>query len=106
MKAYSRNVSHRHGHDSGGPATLEKGSTGFNFLGVEPTRVSVHLTWTPLGEGARYMVFSQEVYGVYFTKRKTFKFVGLEPGKTYHVFVLVVEQGPQCIAFAEFETLA
>ena len=50
MKEYSRHVSHRHGHDSGGPATLERGSTGFNFLSVEPTRVSVHLTWTPLGE--------------------------------------------------------
>ena len=106
MKEYSRHVSHRHGHDSGGPATLERGSTAFNFLSVEPTRVSVHLTWPPLGERARYMVFSQEVYGVYFTKRKTFKFVGLQPGTIYHVFVLAVEQGPQCIAFAEFETLA
>lgn len=88
------------------PRRLVPGSTGFNFLSVEPTRVSVHLTWTALGDGARYMVFSQEIYGVYFTKRKTFKFAGLEPGKTYHVFVLAVEQGPQCIAFAEFETLA
>jgi hypothetical protein len=99
-------VGHRHGHGSGDVATVEKGSTGFSFLSVEPTRVSVQLTWTALRDGASYMVFSQEVYGVYFTKRKTFKFVGLEPGKTYHVFVLAVEQGPQYIAFAEFETLA
>jgi hypothetical protein len=106
MKGYPRNVSHRHGRDSGDLAVVENRSTGFSFLSVEPTRVSVHLTWTSLEEGARYMVFSQEVYGVYFTKRKTFKFVGLEPGKTYHVFVLAVEQGPQSIAFTEFETLA
>ena len=51
------------------------------------------------------MLFSQEVYGVYFTRRKTFKFVGLEPGKTYNVFVLAVEQGPQYIASAAFQTL-
>jgi hypothetical protein len=106
VKEYPRNVSKRHGHESDDPATLAEGSTRLNFLSVEPSRVSVDLTWTALGHGARYMVFSQEIYGVYFTKRKTFKFVGLEPGKTYHVFVLAVEQGPQCIAFAEFETLA
>lgn len=106
MKEYSRNVSHSHGDGSGDPAIVDAGATGFNFLSVEPTRVSVHLVWTALGDGARYMVFSQEVYGVYFTKRKTFKLVGLQPGTIYHVFVLAVEQGPQCIAFAEFETLA
>jgi hypothetical protein len=105
MKAYPHNASHHRGHDSGGPATRENVVTGFSFLRVEPTRVSVHLTWTGPRDGARYMVFSQEVYGVYFTKRKTFKFVGLEPGTTYHVFVLAVEQGTKFIAFAEFETL-
>ena len=60
---------------------LEKVSQGFGFLSVEPTQVSVRLTWTAIGDETRYMIFSQEIYGVYFTKRKSFKLVcptGLE----------------------------
>jgi hypothetical protein len=79
-----RGVHHR--PESGSVATVERVSKGFGFLSVEPTRSSVRLTWTALGNETRYMLFSQEIYGVYFTKRKTFKFVGLEPGTTYNVF--------------------
>ena len=98
-----RRVHHR--PESGSIATIERASQGFGFLSVEPTQASVRLTWTALRDETRYMLFSQEVYGVYFTRRKTFKFVGLEPGKTYNVFVLAVEQGPQYIASAAFQTL-
>jgi hypothetical protein len=98
-----RGIHHR--PESGSVAIIERVSKGFGFLSVEPTRSSVRLTWTALGSETRYMLFSQEIYGVYFTKRKTFKFVGLEPGTTYNVFVLAVEQGPQYIASAAFQTL-
>ncbi|MBV8215965.1 MAG: hypothetical protein JOZ08_22340 [Verrucomicrobia bacterium] len=92
--------------ESGSIATVERVSKGFGFLSVEPTRASVRLTWTAHRNETRYMLFSQEIYGVYFTKKRTFQFVGLEPGKTYNVFVLAVEQGPQYIASAAFQTLA
>jgi hypothetical protein len=76
----------------------------FSFLKVKTAETSVELTWTPVGVDTGYLVFSQEVYGVYFTKKNSFRFVGLEPGRTYNVFVLAVGQGPQCIAFTAFET--
>jgi len=94
-----------HHPESGSIATIERASQGFGFVSVEPTQASVRLTWTALRDETRYMLFSQEMYGVYFTKRKTFEFAGLEPGKTYNVFVLAVEQGPQYIASVAFQTL-
>jgi len=51
------------------------------------------------------LVFAQEIYGVYFTERSRFELVGLEPRKTYHVFVLAEGRGPEWIAFTSFETL-
>jgi DNA-binding HxlR family transcriptional regulator len=77
----------------------------FDFLGVKTTRTSAQLTWTPAGSDARYLVFSQEIYGVYFTKKNRFEFVGLQPRKTYNVFVLVEKRGPKWIAFTSFKTL-
>ena len=99
-----RRVHHR--PESGSRVTIERASKGFGFLTVEPTRASVRVTWTALGSETRYMLFSQEIYGIYFTRRKTFRFVGLEPGKTYNVFVLALEHGPQYIASVAFQTLA
>ena len=51
-------VSHRHGHDSGGPATLENGSTGFNFLGVEPASLCAPNLDAPRGGNPLYGFFS------------------------------------------------
>lgn len=79
--------------------------TGFRFLSVKTTRTSVQLAWTWAGSGTRYLVFAQEIYGVYFTERSRFELVGLEPRKTYHVFVLAEGRGPEWIAFTSFETL-
>lgn len=79
-------------------------SPGFTFQGVKTTRTSAQLTWTPVDSGIRYLVFSQEIYGVYFTKKNRFEFVGLQPGTTYNVFVLVENRGPKWIAFTSFET--
>jgi hypothetical protein len=78
----------------------------FTFLTVETTRTSAQLTWTRAGGGTRYLVFAQEVYGVYVTKKDRFEFVGLEPRTTYNVFVLAERRGPKWIAFTSFETLA
>jgi hypothetical protein len=80
-------------------------SPGFTFQRVKTTRTSAQLTWTPVDRGTRYLVFSQEIYGVYFTRKNRFKFVGLQPGTTYNVFVLVEKRGPEWIAFTSFETL-
>jgi hypothetical protein len=77
----------------------------FGFLGVKTTQTSAQLTWTSAGRSARYLVFSQETYGVYFTKRNRFELVGLEPRKTYNVFVLAEKRGPEWIAFTSFKTL-
>lgn len=79
--------------------------TGFRFLSVKTTRTSAQLAWTWAGNGTRYLVFAQESYGVYFTERSRFELVGLEPRKTYHVFVLAEGRGPEWIAFTSFETL-
>jgi hypothetical protein len=79
---------------------------GFTFLGVKTTRTSAQLTWTPTGSGARYLFFSQEIYGVYFTKTNRFEFLGLEPRKIYNVFVLAEKRGLKWIAFTSFKTLA
>ena len=84
-----------------GPAYLPR----FTFLRVETTRTSAQLTWTRAGSGARYLVFAQEIYGVYFTKEDRFELEGLEPRKTYNVFVLAERRGPEWIAFTSFETL-
>jgi hypothetical protein len=78
----------------------------FAFLSVKTTRTSAQLTWTRVGTGTRYLVFAQEVYGVYFTQKDRFEFVGLEPRTTYNVFVLAERRGPKWIAFTSFETLA
>ena len=88
------------------PPGVESSALHFRFLKVKTMETSVQLTWTPVRGDAGYMVFSQDVYGVYFTKKNSFRFVGLEPGRTYNVFVLAVGQGPQCIAFTAFETEA
>jgi hypothetical protein len=80
-------------------------SPGVTFQRVKTTRTSAQLTWTPVDNGTRYLVFSQEIYGVYSTRKNRFKFVGLQPGKTYNVFVLVEKRGPEWIAFTSFETL-
>ena len=79
-------------------------SPGFTFQGVKTTRTSAQLTWTPVDSGIRYLVFSQETYGVYSTKKNRFELVGLQPGTTYNVFVLVEKRGPKWIAFTSFET--
>ena len=79
--------------------------TGFRFLSVKTTRTSAQLAWTWAGNGTRYLVFAQEIYGLYFTERSRFELVGLEPRKTYHVFVLAEGRGPEWIAFTSFETL-
>ena len=79
-------------------------SLGFSLQCVKTTRTSAQLTWTPVDIGIRYLVFSQEIYGVYFTRKNRFKFVGLQPGTTYNVFVLVEKRGPKWIAFTSFET--
>lgn len=86
------------------PAGVGPCPRNFSFLKVKTAKTSVQLTWTPVQVDTGYLVFSQEVYGVHFTKRNSFRFVGLEPGRTYNVFVLAVGQGPQCIAFTAFET--
>jgi hypothetical protein len=78
---------------------------GFTFLSVETTRTSAQLAWTRAGSGTRYLVFAQEMYGVYFTEKDRFELVGLEPGTTYNVFVLAERRGPEWIAFTSFETL-
>jgi hypothetical protein len=77
---------------------------GVTFECVKTTRTSAQLTWTPVDSGTRYLVFSQEIYGVYFTNKNRFEFVGLQPGTTYNVFVLVEKRGPEWIAFTSFET--
>jgi hypothetical protein len=77
----------------------------FTFLSVETTRTSAQLTWTRAGSGTRYLVFAQEIYGVYFTEKDRFELVGLEPRRTYNVFVLAERRGPEWIAFTSFETL-
>jgi hypothetical protein len=78
----------------------------FTFLSVKTTRRSAQLTWTRAGRGARYLVFAQEIYGVYVTKEDRFELVGLEPRTIYNVFVLAEKRGPKWIAFTSFETLA
>jgi hypothetical protein len=78
----------------------------FTFLSVKTTRTSAQLTWTRAGSGARYLVFAQEIYGVYVTKNDRFELVGLEPRTIYNVFVLAEKRGPKWIAFTSFETLA
>jgi hypothetical protein len=84
--------------------SIESSLSPFSFQSVKTAGTSAQLTWTPVGSDARYLVFSQETYGVYFTKENRFQFVDLEPGKTYHVFVLAVKLGPEYIAFTAFET--
>ena len=84
--------------------SVESSLSPFSFQSVKTAGTSVQLTWSPVGSDARYLVFSQEIYGVYFTKENRFQFVDLEPGKTYHVFVLAIELGPEYIAFTAFET--
>jgi hypothetical protein len=79
-------------------------SPGLTFQGVKTTPTSAQLTWTPVDSGIRYLVFSQEIYGVHFTKKNRFEFVGLQPGTTYNVFVLIEKRGPKWIAFTSFET--
>jgi hypothetical protein len=86
------------------PRSVETPPAGFRFLSVKATETSAQLSWTAVGSAARYLVFSQEIYGVYFTRKNRFEFVGLEPGKTYNVFVLGVRLGPEYIAFTAFET--
>jgi hypothetical protein len=78
---------------------------GFTFLSVKTTRTTAQLTWTRADSKTRYLVFAQEIYGVYFTKEDRFELVGLEPRKTYNVFVLAERRGPEWIAFTSFETL-
>lgn len=77
----------------------------FAFLTVKATRTSAQLTWSRAGSETRYLVFAQEIYGVYFTKDDRFELEGLEPRKTYNVFVLAEKRGPEWIAFTSFETL-
>ena len=84
--------------------SIESSLSPFSFQSVKTAGTSAQLTWTPVGSNARYLVFSQETYGIYFTKENRFQFVDLEPGKTYHVFVLAVKLGPEYIAFTAFET--
>jgi hypothetical protein len=84
--------------------TVEPAPANFSFLSVKTTGTSAWLTWTRVGGDARYLVFSQDVYGVYFTKKNQFRLAGLEPGKTYHVFVIATKLGLKFIAFTEFET--
>ena len=86
------------------PRTVETLPSGFSFLTVQTTGTSAQLTWTAVGSATRYLVFAQELYGVYYTAKNRFQFIGLEPGKKYSVFVLAVELGPRYIAFTEFET--
>jgi hypothetical protein len=83
---------------------VEPSPANFSFLGVKTTGSSAWLTWTRVGSDTRYLVFSQDMYGVYFTKKNQFRLAGLEPGKTYHVFVIAMKLGPEFIAFTEFET--
>lgn len=84
--------------------TVEPSPANFSFLSVKTTGSSAWLTWTRVGSDTRYLVFSQDIYGVYFTKKNQFRLAGLEPGKTYHVFVIATKLGPKFIAFTEFET--
>lgn len=84
--------------------SIESPLSSFSFQSVKTTGTSAQLTWTPAGSDARYLVFSQETYGFYFTKENRFQLVDLEPGKTYHVFVLATKLGPEYIAFTAFET--
>jgi hypothetical protein len=84
--------------------TVEPAQANFSFLSVKTTGTAAWLTWTRVGGHARYLVFSQDIYGVYFTKKNQFRLAGLEPGKTYHVFVIATKLGPEFIAFTEFET--
>ena len=83
--------------------SVESSLSPFSFQSVKTAGTSAQLTWTPVGSDARYLVFSQETYGVYFTNENRFQFVDLEPGNTYHVFVLAVKLGPEYIAFTAFE---
>ena len=83
--------------------SVESALPSFSFQSVKTAGTSAQLTWTSVGSDARYLVFSQEIYGVYFTKENRFQLVDLEPGRTYHVFVVAVELGPEYIAFTEFE---
>ena len=76
----------------------------FRFLSVKVTETSAQLTWTHVGSRTRYLIFSQDSYGVFFTKKNRFQFVGLEPGKTYNVFAVAINLGPEYIAFTAFET--
>jgi len=84
--------------------SIESSLSPLSFQSVKTAGTSAQLTWNPVGSDARYLVFSQETYGVYFTKENRFQFVDLEPGKTYHVFVLAINLGPEYIAFTAFET--
>ena len=84
--------------------TVESSLSSFGFLSVETTGTCAQLTWTRLGNDVRYLVFSQDIYGIHFTKRNRFQLLGLEPGKTYHVFVLALNLGLEYIAFTAFET--
>ena len=77
---------------------------GFTFLSVTTARTSAQLTWTPIDSGTRYLVFAQEIYGVYFTEKSSFNLVGLQPNTTYNVFVVAEKRGPEWIAFTSFET--
>jgi hypothetical protein len=77
----------------------------FSFLSVKTTRTSAQLTWSRAGSETRYLVFAQEIYGVYSTREDRFELEGLEPRKTYNVFVLAERRGPEWIAFTSFETL-
>jgi hypothetical protein len=77
---------------------------GFTFLSVTTARTSAQLTWTPIDSETRYLVFAQEVYGVYFTSKSRFEFLGLQPNTTYNVFVVAEKRGPEWIAFTSFET--
>jgi hypothetical protein len=87
-----------------GVGSIKPSLSSFSFQSVKTAGTSAQLTWTPVDSDARYLVFSQETYGVYFTKENRFQFVDLEPGKTYHVFVLAINLGPEYIAFTAFET--
>jgi len=78
----------------------------FTFLSVKTTQTSAQLTWTRAGSGVRYLVFAQEIYGVYVTKKDQLELVGLEPSTIYNVFVLAEKRGPKWIAFTSFKTLA
>lgn len=84
--------------------TVELSLSPFRFLSVKTTETSAQLTWTPVGSGARYLIFSQDIYGFFFTKKNRFQLVGLEPGKTYNVFAVAINLGPEYIAFTAFET--